>query len=44
MKFREEEIFRTEFYRHVRLHQSIKLKSTGEKDNFDDEAAAMKEV
>ena len=42
MKFKEEEISRTEFYRHVRLHQSVKFKH--EKDSFDYLKAAQNEL
>jgi len=42
MKFKEEEISRTEFYRHVRLHQSVKFNH--EKDSFDNFKAAQNEL
>jgi len=42
MKFKEEEISRTEFYRHVRLHQSVKFKD--EKDSFDYLKAVQNEL
>lgn len=43
MKFQEEEITRTEFYRHIRLHQSIKFDKE-KKDCFDDDTATQKEM
>ena len=47
MKFREEEVLATKYYKVIKLHQSIRLKSgvpPPARDNFDPVVAAKKEI
>jgi len=43
MKYKEIELARTEYYRHIRIQQSVKFNANA-RDCFNDEKAAEKEI